>query len=155
MSNVQVVVRRYLPEDREAVLWLAPRLRIGVASWRDPAAVSSAVAGWIEESLDRSGDADRAVHVAVAADEILGVVTTAHRRHFTGEVDGYVGELVVKADCERRGIGTLLMRAAEQWARDQGLPRLTLETGAANDAARALYSRGGYHEEDIRLTKQF
>ncbi|TQS45899.1 GNAT family N-acetyltransferase [Cryptosporangium phraense] len=153
MTVDQVLVRQYRPSDRDAVLLLAPRLQIGVASWRDPTAVGSAVAGWIEESLDHSADADRAVQVAVASDEIVGVVTTGQRQHFTGEVDAYVGELVVKAGSERRGIGTLLLRAAEQWALGRGLRRLTLETGAANSSARAFYSRGGYQEEDVRLTK--
>ena len=57
-----------------------------------------------------------------------------------------------RADQERGGIGTLLMRSAEQWARHRGLRHLTLETGALNEAARAFYARLGYQQEDIRLT---
>jgi hypothetical protein len=38
-------IRRYEPRDREAALGLAPRLTIGVAAWRDPAAVLDAVHG--------------------------------------------------------------------------------------------------------------
>ncbi|MFG1928996.1 GNAT family N-acetyltransferase [Cryptosporangium sp. NPDC048952] len=153
MPDLHVTVRPYQPADRQAVLALAPRLAIGVAPWRAPSAVGSAVAGWIQDSLDHRDDPGHAVHVAVAENEVLGVVTVGERRHFTGEVDAYVGELAVKADCERAGVGTLLMRTAERWARDHGLQRLTLETGAANHAARAFYARRGYREEDVRLTK--
>ena len=152
MPNTPALVRSYEPSDQQAVLALAPRLRFGVALWRDPDAVGQSVAGWVRDSLDRHRDDDRAVLVASAGGQIVGVVTVAERQHFTGQVDAYVGELVVRADHERGGVGTLLMRSAEQWARDRGLRHLTLETGAANEPARAFYARLGYHEEDIRLT---
>jgi len=132
---------------------LAPRLVIGVAPWRDAEAVRRAVAGWVEGSLDNAGAPDRAVWVAQAGEEVVGLVTAAERRHFTGEVDAYVGELVVDVDHERRGVGTLLLNAVEEWARRRGLRHLTLETGAANALARAFYARSGYREEDVRLTK--
>ena len=100
---------------------LAPRLVIGVAPWRDAEAVRRAVAGWVEASLDNAGAPDRAVWVAQAGEEVVGLVTAAERRHFTGEVDAYVGELVVDVDHERRGVGTLLLNAVEDWARRRGL----------------------------------
>jgi len=74
-------------------------------------------------------------------------------RTLHGEVDAYVGELMVAEGAQRRGIGTRLVRAAEQWARSQGLRHLTLETGAANGTARAFYAALGYAEEDVRLTR--
>lgn len=69
-------------------------------------------------------------------------------------VDAYVGELVVSAPHERRGIGRALMARAERWARDRGLAHLTIETGAANLAAREFYTRLGNVEEDVRLTRE-
>ena len=148
-----VGVRRYLPSDREAALLLAPRLQTGVAPWRDARAVREAVTGWIEASLGSAGTDDHEVFVAHLGEDVVGLVTVAERRHFTGEIDAYVGELVVKAGHERHGVGTLLMDAAEEWARRRGRRHLTLETGAANGAARAFYARCGFREEDIRLTK--
>ncbi|WP_249998101.1 GNAT family N-acetyltransferase [Actinoplanes sp. M2I2] len=144
-------VRPYQSSDREAVLALAPRLTIGVAPWRDPAAVGRAVAGWVRDAIDGT---DGQVLVAVADDgRPAGLVTVGERRHFSGEVDAYVGELVVSAEHEKHGIGTLLLRAAEQWARARGRRHLTLETGAANTGARAFYAARGFLEEDVRLTK--
>jgi GNAT superfamily N-acetyltransferase len=64
------------------------------------------------------------------------------------------GELVVAEAMERRGIGARLLGAAEAWAVERGLERLTLETGAANSGARAFYAAAGYVEEDVRLTKE-
>jgi ribosomal protein S18 acetylase RimI-like enzyme len=148
-----IVVRRCRTEDHAAVLALAPRLTIGVAPWRDPDAVREAVTGWIRDSLAQADTHNHAVLVAQSQDVIVGVVTIGTRRHFAGEVDAYVGELVVADGEERQGVGRLLMRAAEQWARDRGLRNLTLETGAANHGARAFYRSLGYLEEGVRLTK--
>ena len=91
--------------------------------------------------------------VADSDSGVVGLVTVGHRHHFSGQKDAYVGELVVAEAEEGRGIGRMLMQAAEGWARSQGLQYLTLETGAANGAARAFYAALGYQEEDIRFTK--
>ncbi len=91
--------------------------------------------------------------MAVVADMVVGFVSVGERRHFSGAVDGYVGELVVAREHEGRGIGSLLMDHAEGWARHRGVAHLTLETGAANGAARAFYKARGYQEEDVRLTR--
>ena len=45
------------------------------------------------------------------------------------------------------------MKAAEAWAAQRGLAFVTLHTGAANQPARRLYRRLGYHEEELLLTK--
>jgi len=74
-------------------------------------------------------------------------------QRLTGEIDAYVGELAVDAGHERQGVGTLLMDAAEDWARRRGLRHVTLETGAANGPARTFYAGRGYLDEDVRLTK--
>lgn len=147
-------VRRYAEADRAAVIALAPRLTEGVAGWRDRRAVRAAVLGWVTESLAAAAADDHAVLVADDDGMVLGFVTCAEREHFTGEVDGYVGELVVAGGCVRRGVGSALMAAAEQWAADRGLSRITLETGAANTAARGFYGALGYRNEDVRLSKR-
>ena len=147
-------MRPYQPADRLAAMALAPRLSEGVAPWRDSDAVRSAVAAWVEGSLDSAQADDRAVFVAESHEGLVGLVTVGERCHWAGDLDGYVGELVVAAAASRRGVGALLMSAAEDWAKARGLAFLTLETGAANHAARAFYAALGYQVEDVRLTKQ-
>ena len=97
MSDAEVRVRRYDPSDREAAVLLAARLETGVAHWRDADAVRRAVDGWIETSLANADVDEREVYVAHDGGEIVGLVTVSERRHFTGEMDAYVGELVVTA----------------------------------------------------------
>jgi len=146
-------IRPYRPEDRTAALALAAGLQIGVAPWRDPAAVRAAVTEWVRGSLESAGEPERTVLVAVDGDTVVGLVTVAQRRHFTGDVDAYIGELAVAEAAQRRGIGRELVRAAERWAHSRGYRRITLDTGAANHGARAFYAALGYAEEDVRLTR--
>ncbi|HEY8456284.1 MAG TPA: GNAT family N-acetyltransferase [Actinopolymorphaceae bacterium] len=153
MDDEHVVIRPYERRDRDQVLALAVRLTEGVAPWRDPDAVAQAVRGWVATYDDDIGRDDAAVYVAEAADRIVGFVGVSQRRHFTGERDGYIGELVVASDMERRGIGRRLVRTAEGWARGRGLSRIALDTGAANLTARRFYAALGYQEEDVRLSK--
>jgi ribosomal protein S18 acetylase RimI-like enzyme len=146
-------IRPFRPGDRSQVLALAPRLTEGVAPWRDPAAVRRAAQNWVTTSIDAAGQPGHAVYVAVAGDQVVGVVGIREQTHFTGQTDAYVGELAVAPGLERRGIATALMDAAEAWAARRGLAFLTLHTGAANQPARGLYRRLGYREEELLLTK--
>lgn len=50
----------------------------------------------------------------------------------------------VAPEARRRGIGLQLLRAAEDWAREQGLKRLALEVNQTNALAIALYLRFGF-----------
>lgn len=146
-------IRAYTPEDHDAVMQLAPRLIAGVAAWRDPEASLSAVQEWIAAAADNAGEPDHGAYVAVDGEEVVGIVSVTQRTHWTGQADAYVGELITAAGHERRGIGRRLMAAAEAWGAQRGLSFLTLETGAANHAARAFYAALGYREEEVRLTK--
>lgn len=147
-----VTVTTYHPEDRDAVLALAPRLCVGVASWRPADGVRSAVREWFEESVDAAGH-DQAVFVARVRDEVVGMVAVTEQRHWSGALDAYVGELATAADHESRGIGRALLTAAEEWAHSRGLAHITLETGAANVRARGFYNSLGYVDEEVRLTR--
>lgn len=83
---------------------------------------------------------------------MVGFVSVGSRAHWSGETDAYVGELAVAKRVERQGVGSALMEAAEAWSKAHGFRRLTLETGAANTAARAFYRSRGYLDEDVRLS---
>ena len=140
-------------DDRAGILELAPRLAEGVAPWRDQAEALLAGRRWLEESLDAAKTGGGAVLVAADADGIAGVITVRASTHFTGERDGYIGELAVADRASRRGIGRALITAAEAWARDHGLRNLTLLTGAFNTNARAFYAALGFADEEVRLTR--
>ena len=152
-ATAPVQIRPFQPADRSEVLSLAPRLTEGVAPRRDPAAVRRAAQNWVQTSIDAAAKPGHAVYVAITGGQVVGVVGIREQTHFTGQVDAYVGELAVASGMARRGIATALMNAAEAWAAERGLAFLTLHTGAANQAARGLYHRLGFHEEELLLTK--
>jgi len=64
--------------------------------------------------------------------------------------EGMVANLVVRADCRRRGIASALLRQARAYAEEHELNRLTLEVRASNAAAIALYQSHGFEPEGLR-----
>lgn len=70
-----------------------------------------------------------------------------------GDLDAYVGELVVAEDLAGQGIFPMLAAAAEQWARSAGYVLLTIETGSINRSARSFYAALGYAEEMVVLSR--
>jgi ribosomal protein S18 acetylase RimI-like enzyme len=73
--------------------------------------------------------------------------------YFTGGDHGHVSMLAIAPGAEGRGVGTALMAAAEAWARERGLPYLTLNVFAGNHRARALYERLGYQPDTVKYRK--
>jgi GNAT superfamily N-acetyltransferase len=153
MDDTNIRVRSACGDDRTGILELAPRLAEGVAPWRDQAEALLAGRRWLEDSLDAARTADGVVLVVADEEGIAGVISVRASTHFTGERDGYIGELVVAERASRRGIGRALIAAADAWARDHGLRNLTLHTGAFNAGAREFYAVLGFAEEEVRLTR--
>jgi ribosomal protein S18 acetylase RimI-like enzyme len=136
--------------DEEDLLHLAQRLSIGVAPWRDRQRVSEAVVSWVRASLT---SAEVQVFVADLNGAVVGFVSVSVKPHWAGDHDAYIGELVVDANHEGRGVGRALVESAVRWAQDHDLFRITLETGAANLRARKFYATLGFEEEDVRITR--
>jgi GNAT superfamily N-acetyltransferase len=153
MGELSIGVRPADDADTAGILDLAPRLAEGVAPWRDQAEALLAGRRWLEGSLDAAKSGDGAVLVLADAAGIAGVISIRPSTHFSGERDGYIGELVVAERASRHGIGRALIDAADAWARDHGLRNLTLHTGAFNANARRFYAALGFVEEEVRLTR--
>jgi GNAT superfamily N-acetyltransferase len=153
MGETDIRVRPACGDDRAGILDLSSRLAEGVAPWRDQAEALLAGRRWLEDSLDAARTEVGVVLVVADEEGIAGVISVRPSTHFTGERDGYIGELVVAHRAARRGIGRALVAAADGWARDQGLRNLTLHTGAFNTGARDFYADLGFTEEEVRLTR--
>ena len=146
-------VRPYDPNDRAFVLGLAPRLTIGMQSWRDLKLWLTTVEDWLTESINQHNQKTMVWIAKNEQGERLGFATVSHSTHFTGQRQAYIGELATSETVEGRGVGTALVNACEQWAREQGYALLTVSTGAANTRALRFYDHLGFHEEDVTLTK--
>jgi ribosomal protein S18 acetylase RimI-like enzyme len=76
----------------------------------------------------------------------------------------YVDALAVFTNWGRKGIGTLLLKSAEQQARQHHYPKIALNVAQDNQEAVSLYQRLGYavtaetfiyHHPHVRMVKQF
>jgi GNAT superfamily N-acetyltransferase len=147
------LVRPYAAEDRLFIFSLAPRLAAGMRPWRDLELWLASVDSWLAKSIDGH---NQDAFVFIAEDESgerLGFATVTRSTHFTGQPQAYLGELVTLESAEGGGVGTALVEACEQWAREQGYRLLALTTGAANTRALSLYHKLGFQDEDVSLTK--
>jgi RimJ/RimL family protein N-acetyltransferase len=84
--------------------------------------------------------------VAVAGDEIVGLLHV----ETTGFGFGELGMLVAR-DRRGRGVGSALVTAAIDWARERGLHKLSLSVFTHNEPAIALYRKFGFVEEGRRV----
>jgi GNAT superfamily N-acetyltransferase len=81
------------------------------------ARLSGKTVGWVHFQLERS-------------------LSTGDRVHLAG--------IVVKEKLRGRGIGARLVALAEEWGREQGIPRIRLASRATRADAHRLYLRLGY-----------
>jgi RimJ/RimL family protein N-acetyltransferase len=87
--------------------------------------------------------------VAVAGDEIVGSLHVQASPHGFGELG-----MSVAREWRGRGVGSALIAAAIEWARERGLHKLSLGVFAHNEAGIALYRKFGFVEEGRRV-KQY
>ena len=141
--------------DGEAMLALMPRLaafeipesRVAEHLWVHDAAL---MREWIEGKTDN-------VLMHVAEDEnrlIVGVaMVTLRPEMLSHEPSAHLEAIAVSDGMEGRGVGQMLLEAAESEARRQGAKTITLHVFASNKRARSFYERSGYDGELMRYIK--
>jgi ribosomal protein S18 acetylase RimI-like enzyme len=82
--------------------------------------------------------------VVVGMVSIQPLVSTAE-----GGMVGLLEDLVVDEACRGKGTGSLLLRAALDWAREQGLTRVQLLADRNNAAALHFYSRRNFQSTQL------
>ena len=109
--------------------------RDGIAS-EPPIDVEERAASW---SLDGT-------LVAKARGEIIGLLHVEQSRFGVGEIG-----MLVAREWRGRGVCGVLLAAAIEWAREQGLHKLSLGVFTHNAAAIGLYRKFGFVEEGLRV----
>ncbi len=141
VTDPQFVIRPGLEGDRVPLATLFAAVaeeRDGIAT-EPPVDVQARAAGWM---LDGT-------LVAVADGAIVGLLHLQASRHGFGEL----GMAVARA-WRGRGVGSALLAAGIEWARERDLHKVTLAVFPHNTAAIALYEKFGFVEEGRRV-KQF
>jgi GNAT superfamily N-acetyltransferase len=122
------------------------------------------LAEFFEELLARPRSEDSAWLVAEVDGQVVGDVSARLERpaeHAERQVLGYLTEVRVYVETlgvaqahRRRGVGTRLMQAVEQWARDRGAVYARLITYAASPLSVPFYERRmGYRRRSIVFEK--
>lgn len=129
MSSIRV--RKLEPGDRDAVVSLWSQV-FGYAEARnDPASVLAAKLAWDERVL-----------VAVEGSSLLGTVMMGFDGH-----RGWLYRVAVSSSARRRGIGSLLVRAAEAELVALGCLKINLQLHAHNADGQAFWRALGYEVE--------
>ncbi|MBE7210321.1 MAG: GNAT family acetyltransferase [Gluconacetobacter diazotrophicus] len=124
-------IRLAAPADETAAVALWHDCGL-VVPWNDPAA---------DFRFALAGPAS-AILLAHAPDDparLLGSVMVGHDGH-----RGWLYYLATDPDRRRAGIGRALVRAAEAWLRDRGVPKLQLMIRDTNPDVVAFYGRLGF-----------
>jgi ribosomal protein S18 acetylase RimI-like enzyme len=99
--------------------------------------------GGLEGSFSAAAAGRQVILLAELDGVLVGAVTVAPRVGLPPE-RGHVSDLLVSPLWRRRGIGTLLLRAAEEEIRRRGGTECTLDVDGSNLGALELYRRNGY-----------
>ncbi len=151
-ANGVIHVRPAQPSDEAFVADLAVRFGTTRAPWRGYAEVVDGTRRQLTAAFDnwREGDA-----IFIAFDErgvrVGFVYIVTHDDFFTGERHAHISEIATIVD--GNGAGSVLMEAAEAWARERGSRYLSLNVNDANEAARRFYQRRAYVPEYRHLVK--
>ena len=119
--------------DREAVVELWRRCGL-TRPWNDP-----------REDLARAlAAADATVLVGDSEGGVVASVMVGFDGH-----RGWIYYLAVDPALQRQGLGRAMMRAAEQWLRDRGAPKLQLMVREDNTQALDFYARLGLERQVV------
>ncbi len=126
-------IRHYAPADRDHVVALWGAVFPDSVGHNEPNA-----------SIDRKVAADDGLFfVAVDGDSIIGTVLAGYDGH-----RGWLYSVAVAPDRRRDGIGSQLIRHAEQALAQRGCPKLNIQVRADNAAVVAFYESLGFQTEE-------
>lgn len=105
------------------------------------------LAGEFEELL---GSREAAVFIAYVEDVPVGFAQCQLRRDYVEGTDsspvGYLEGLFVKPSHRRQGIGKMLVRACEDWAKEQNCSEFASDCEIENMASRQFHIKAGFLE---------
>ena len=152
--NATVAIRRATAADRAFVRDLGRRVgSTSVSTLRPspPHFVNEAYERLVDYVLTR----DHAIFIALDADVPIGFLMLVFDLpdEVTLADQAFIAYMAVEPDRWRRGVGTALLRAAEDAVRARGITHVSLMVTEENAAARALYERAFFATERRLMTK--
>jgi RimJ/RimL family protein N-acetyltransferase len=147
---VSVRVRTAVPRDARALVELAHEVGSEPEGWL----ISEGNWRSVREERRHLAAARRSPDVAVLVAEndagVVGRLSIVRDLHPACAHVADLGLMVARAH-RRKGVGSALLTAAEDWARAKGIRKLELSVFPYNAPARALYERSGFRQEGHRV----
>jgi ribosomal protein S18 acetylase RimI-like enzyme len=131
--SVSVRLRTYTPADFEALYEI------------DQACYEPAIAYSRRELRNYLRFPGADCVVAEAHGQIIGFCLTAHEHN-----SGYIITMDVLAEHRRKGVGTMLLTAAERQLAATGVRAIALETATDNSSAIAFWQKHGYRKCGVK-----
>jgi GNAT superfamily N-acetyltransferase len=86
-----------------------------------------------------------------ASGRVVGWLHVAARTQLTEEACAEILGLVVDENARCSGIGALLVRAAEEWARSAGCVTIRVRSRQARERAHRFYEREGFERNKVQV----
>lgn len=150
-----ITTRAARADDEAFVLALTERLAaFAVPGWRTAAQVARVDESILRDELHRPNPDNLLLIAEDDRARRLGFVLARSRPDvFTEASVTHVETLATEAEAEGMGVGRMLMRAVEDWARARGSVFVTLNVFDTNARARGFYTRLGYQPETVHYIK--
>lgn len=148
-------VRRAVAADEAFLVEQLSRLSdFPVPPWRTAREIADADLGILRDALHRPTDETLLLVAEEPAGRAAGFALVSTKvDYFTHAAHAHVEALAVTPAAEGRGVGRVLLDAAEQWAAARGHVQITLNVWWQNTRARGVYDRLGYQPETLHLRK--
>jgi len=149
-----IAIRVATEIDRSFIIELSPQLaEVADLKWHTDAMVQKFQDDYITEMLDQV----EGLQTTLIAEEDGLAMGFVHAREIKDSISeetcGTVPLLAVAPTAQGRGIGKMLMVAAENWSREQGHRLLHLEVFANNVKAQEFYQKIGFQPETLVMIK--
>ncbi|MBN1979876.1 MAG: GNAT family N-acetyltransferase [Anaerolineae bacterium] len=143
----------WIAQGQAEIVWI----RLGPECQQEVSrqAIDRSVAWQLERMRGDTGFPSKAFVARVEDGSTAGFVLVAKTHNdATGQLEASLLSQYVSEPYRGQGLGHRLMEAAEDWARQQGLPRIALSVGVLNTLGQKLYESLGYHVETLRMSKK-
>ena len=121
------------------------------------AATRGTAAGYASFLSTKLKDPDTAIFIAEVNTKVIGYAYAAVQGYDYQSLRGPAGvlhDLIVDPQYRNRGIGELLIKAAVEYLKARGAPRIVLSTAEGNRAAQRLFTRMGFRRTMVEMTRE-
>jgi len=143
----------WIAQGQTEIVWV----RLGPEGQQEVSrqAIEESVAQQLHRMREDQGFPSRAFMARTDDGSPAGFVLVAKTHNdATGQLEASLLSQYVTEPYRGQGLGHRLMEAAEDWARRQGLPRISLSVSVQNTLGQKLYESLGYQVETLRMSKK-